>query len=204
MLLIIALSLWANYVDADSYKILYVNDANLKYNDGRKVQKGDIISDASSIRWEKVKQAVKVINQTTKRQVLFTGRNYVRPEGTDALVYIKHASTQASGNSIHAKLYNIFSNQYELLDSIEIPTEMELSDDCYFTAAYMYGDTKIVNRLNHQDGNVIIDKSLFHVGDKYLDPRDVTLSIEYVNKHENKYIFIKDNIDLLIFPEKIE
>ena len=157
LLIIVVLSLWANLVFADSYKILYVNDANLTYKDGRKVQKGDVISDASSIKWEKAKQAVKVINQSTKRQALFTGRNYVRPEGADALVYIRHASTQASGNSIHAKLYNTFRGQYELLDSIEVPTDLELSEDCYFTAAYMYGDTKIVNRLNYKDGDVIID-----------------------------------------------
>ena len=38
LLIIVVLSLWANLVFADSYKILYVNDANLTYKDGRKVQ----------------------------------------------------------------------------------------------------------------------------------------------------------------------
>ncbi len=204
LLIIVVLSLWANLVFADSYKVLYVNDANLTYKDGRKVQKGDVISDASSIKWEKAKQAVKVINQSTKRQALFTGRNYVRPEGADALVYIRHASTQASGNSIHAKLYNTFRGQYELLDSIEVPTDLELSEDCYFTAAYMYGDTKIVNRLNYKDGDVIIDKSIFHVDDKVLEPRDVTLSIEYVNRKENKNVYVRDKIELLVIPETLE
>ena len=68
----------------------------------------------------------------------------------------------------------------------------------------MYGDTKIVNRLNYKDGDVIIDKSIFHVDDKVLEPRDVTLSIEYVNRKENKNVYVRDKIELLVIPETIE
>lgn len=204
LILLTVLSLWAISISAENYKILYINDASLKYNDGRKVEKGDIISDASTIKWEKEKQAVKVINLSTKKQSLFTSTEWARSKGLGALVYVRRASTQASGNSFHAKLFNTFKSEYELLDSIEVETDLKLSDDCYFTAAYMYGDTKLVKKLGHQNGHVIIDKSLFNIDDKKLDPRDVSLSIEYVMKQEKKYIFVKDKIDLLVFPEKIE
>lgn len=204
LIFLAALSMWASSISAENYKILYINDASLKYNDGRKVEKGDTISDASTIKWEKEKQAVKVINLSTKKQSLFTSTEWARSKGLGALVYVRRASTQASGNSIHAKLYNTFRGQYELLDSIEVPTDLELSEDCYFTAAYMYGDTKIVNRLNYKDGDVIIDKSIFHVDDKVLEPRDVTLSIEYVNRKENKNVYVRDKIELLVIPETIE
>ena len=204
LIIITALSLWAGLLIAENYKVLYVNDTSLTYNDGRKVEKGDIISDANTIKWEKEKQAVKVINLTTKKQSLFTSTEWARSKGLGALVYVRRASTQASGNSFYAKLFNTFKNEYELLDSIEVETDIELSDSCYFTAAYMYGDTKLVKRLSHHDGKVIIDKSLFDIDNKKLDPRDVSLSVEYVNKQEMKYTFVRDKIDLLVFPEKIE
>ena len=204
LFLVAIMSLAISHVCADNYKILYVNDPSLTYKDGRKVQKGDVISDASSIKWEKERQAVKVINQSTKRQTLFTSREWVRAKGTGALVYIQQASTQASGNSSYAKLYNSFKSQYELLDSIRIPTDMEQSDNCYFTVAYMYGDTKITKRLGQEDGAAIIDMTLFDVDDKKLEPRDVVLSVEYVNKKEYKTIFVKDKVQLYIIPEKIE
>ena len=204
LIIITALSLWAGLLIAENYKVLYVNDTSLTYNDGRKVEKGDIISDANTIKWEKEKQAVKVINLTTKKQSLFTSTEWARSKGLGALVYVRRASTQASGNSYYAKLFNTFKNEYELLDSIEVETDIELSDSCYFTAAYMYGDTKLVKKLSHQKGKVIIDKSLFDIDNKKLDPRDVTLSIEYVNKLEKKYTFVRDKIDLLVYPEIVE
>ena len=204
LIILTALSLWAGLLSAENYKVLYVNDTSLTYNDGKKVEKGDIISDANTIKWEKEKQAVKVINLTTKKQSLFTSTEWARTKGLGALVYVRRASTQASGNSYYAKLFNTFKNEYELLDSIEVETDIELSDSCYFTAAYMYGDTKLVKRLSHHDGKVIIDKSLFNIDDKKLDPRDVTLSVEYVNKQEMQYTFVRDKIDLLVFPEKME
>lgn len=204
LIILTALSLWAGLLSAENYKVLYVNDTSLTYIDGKKVEKGDVISDANTIKWEKEKQAVKVINLTTKKQSLFTSTEWARAKGLGALVYVRRASTQASGNSYYAKLFNTFKNEYELLDSIEVETDIELSDSCYFTAAYMYGDTKLVKRLSHHDGKVIIDKSLFDIDNKKLDPRDVTLSVEYVNKQEMKYTFVRDKIDLLVFPERIE
>ncbi len=204
LLMLISVSLWINCVYATDYKVLFVNDANLKYRDGRTVKKGDIISDANTIKWEKERQAVKVINQSTKRMALFTGKNWVRAKGSGALVYIKHSSTQAGDDNIYAKLFNIFDSQYELMDMIEIPTDIEQSDECYFTASYMYGDTKLMKKLAHKDSNVIIDLSLFNIEDKKLEPRDVQLSIEYVNEKEMKTISVRDNVDIFIIPAEIE
>lgn len=206
LLMLISLSLWIDLSYSEDYKVLFVNDANLKYSNGKAVKKGDVISDVNSIKWELEKQAVKVISQVTKKIALFTGKEWVRAKGTEALVYTKHTSTQVTDNSddIYTKLFSIFDNEYELMDSIEITTDIELSDVCYFTAAYMYGDAKIVKKLGHKDNHIIIDMSLFHVDDKNLEPRDVQLSIEYVNEKEFRTISVRDEIDLLIIPKMIK
>ena len=202
--MLIAACLWINSACADSYKVLFVNDTNLKYTNGKVVKKGDVISDVSTINWEKERQAVKVINQSTKRITLFTGKNWVRAKGSGAMVYIKHTSTQITDDNFYAKLFSIFDSQYDLMDKIEVSTDIELSDNCYFTAAYMYGDTKLVKKLGHEDDKVIIDMSLFNIDGKVLEPRDIEISIEYVNERDMKTISVRDGIDIFIIPETVD
>ena len=84
---------------------------------------------------------------------------------------------------------------------IEIPTEIELSDSCYFTVSYMYGDTKISKTLVHKDHHIIIDMTLFQSESKILEPRDIKLSIEYVNQDKSSR-YIRD-VDIFVFPKVI-
>lgn len=199
--MLISICLWINcaYADDGNYKVLYVNDTNLKYTDGKPVKNGDVIRDIDAIKWDKEKQAVKVINLSTKRIILFTKKAWKRQKGISTLGEDRLFSTQTSGDS------TIFASQYDLMDSIEIPieipTEIELSDSCYFTVSYMYGDTKISKTLVHRDHHVIIDMTLFQSEGKILEPRDIKLSIEYVNQDKGtKYI---RNVDIFVFPKVI-
>ena len=195
--MLIGICLWINctYADGDNYKVLYVNDTNLKYTDGKPVKNGDVIRDIDAIKWDKEKQAVKVINLSTKRISLFTKKAWKRQKGISTLGEDRTFSTQTSGDSI------IFASQYDLMDSIEIPTEIELSDSCYFTVSYMYGDTKISKTLVHKDHHIIIDMTLFQSESKILEPRDIKLSIEYVNQDKSSR-YIRD-VDIFVFPKVI-
>lgn len=122
-----------------------------------------------------------------------------RQKGISTLGEDRTFSTQTSGDSI------IFASQYDLMDSIEIPieipTEIELSDSCYFTVSYMYGDTKISKTLVHKDHHIIIDMTLFQSESKILEPRDIKLSIEYVNQDKSSR-YIRD-VDIFVFPKVI-
>ena len=74
LLLLSCLGMWLSYANADNYKVLFVNDASLTYNNGKAVKVGDTFSDVNAIKWQKDKQAVKVFNLTTKKQMLMLGK----------------------------------------------------------------------------------------------------------------------------------
>ena len=57
-ILLLLLSLGIGYAQAGHFKVLFVNDANLKYTNGKIVKVGDTFSDANDIAWQKEKQAV--------------------------------------------------------------------------------------------------------------------------------------------------
>jgi hypothetical protein len=60
----------------------------------------------------------------------------------------------------------------------------------------------LTKKLKSKNGNtVILDKSIFEVDGKQLGPRDITLSIEYVNNDEELPIFVKDGIEVTYIPD---
>ena len=74
----IAILLWLSMcigqLSADEYKVLLVNDASLKFTNGKVVRVGDVFTDVKDINWQKEKQAVKAINLTTRKPILFVGK----------------------------------------------------------------------------------------------------------------------------------
>lgn len=208
LLLLSCLGLWFSHASADNYKVLFINDATLTYNNGKHVKVGDTFTDVNTIKWQKDKQAVKVFNLTTKKQMLMLGKQYMRKTGMEALISSKRLSTNDfmdtsdTPKTIYEKLGSVFDSQYDLLDTIELPADVELNDKCYFQATYKYGDTILTKKLKSKNGNtVILDKSIFEVDGKQLGPRDITLSIEYVNNDEELPIFVKDGIEVTYIPD---
>lgn len=199
---------------ADEFKVLFVNDASLKFiqgiNHGKKVEVGDKFSKAEDILWEKEKQAIKAVNMKSMKQSLFVGKNWVKKSGIDALIHHRRLSTHDSFDELHKEmplyeiLPKIFEDQYDLLDSLEIEANVPLSDTCYFQVTYEYGDTKLTKKLMHERQTIIIDKSLFLVDDEALEPRDIILTIDYVDERTGIIIFVKDNIELTVYPNELE
>ena len=209
LILLICLGMWLSYASADNYKVLFVNDATLSYNNGKKVKVGDTFTDVNAIKWQKDKQAVKVFNLTTKKQMLMLGKQYIRQTGMDALISSKRLSTNDfmddAPKTIYEKLGSVFDNQYDLLDPIEVHSDVQLNEKYYFQATYKYGDTMITKKLKSKNGNtVILDKTIFEIDGKKLGPRDIELSIEYVNTDVGLPIFVKDGIEVTYIPDVLE
>lgn len=197
LLLLLSLMLGTNQIQADNFKVLFVNDTNLKYINGKGVKVGDVFSDVKEILWEKEKQAVKAINLSTKKQTLFVGKNWMKKTGIDALLHHRHLSThdevvEGAEDTLYDKLARTFEDQYDLLDSVSVETAVPLSEKSYFQIAYDYGDTRLSKKLSHKGQNVIIDMSLFHVDNEKLEPRDIKLTIDYVDGTTGQTIFVKE------------
>jgi hypothetical protein len=63
----------------------------------------------------------------------------------------------------------------------------------------------LTKKLTSKNANtVILDKSIFEVDGKQLGPRDVVLSLEYVNTEAGMPIFVKDGIEVTFIPDILD
>jgi len=203
-----------SYALADNYKVLFVNDTHLRFvksiNHGKKVERGDLFSDVKDILWEQEKQAVKVINTKTMKQSLLVGKYWVKKSGIDALIHERHLSTHkkndesAQDTLSYENLPFIFDEEYDLLDSIEINANAILPSTGYFRATYEYNDTIITKKLASEENTIVIDTTLFNVDGECIEPRDIIVSIDFVDTEKGITIFVKDNISINVYPAKLE
>ena len=157
---------------------------------------------------EKEKQAIKAINVVTKKQALFVGKSWIKKSGIDAMFHNRHLSThdeldENAEVTIFDKLARTFEDQYDLLDSVIVETQVELSAKRYFQITYKYGDTRLTKKLSHSGKNVIIDTSIYNVDEEKLEPRDVMLTIDYINEDTGETIYVKD-VEISYIPNKID
>ena len=209
IILLLVLSLGINYVYAGNFKVLFVNDASLKYTNGKAVKVGDTFKAAEDINWQKDKQAVKAIDMSTKKQLIFLGKEWTRKGGLDVLVSSKRLSTHdAAGLPPEQQdpFSGIFDDEYLLLDPIEIPVKesIALDDNGHFEVTYDYGDTRLTKPLKQNGHAVILDKSIFEVDGKKLEPRDIVISIDYIAADSPIPTLAKDKIDIIYIPDVLE
>lgn len=193
--------------EATTYKVLRLNHPQIFIN-GKLAKAGDTFDDSAVIRWTKDKQAMQVIDMDSKKRYLMVARPSEKKELTalEILTRTNHLSTHAPGDEVEPfdKLEMSIAQAYDLFDQITIPTDIIVNDTHYFRATYVYGDTRITKRLKYENGCIVIDKSLFHVDNKQLEPRDITIDIDYVIRTPANAVFIKDNIQITAVPDHLE
>lgn len=207
--LLLVLSLGISYVYAGNFKVLFVNDANLKYTNGKAVKVGDTFKAAEDINWQKDKQAVKAIDMSTKKQMIFLGREWTRKGGLDALVSSKRLSTHdAAGLPPEQQdpFSGIFDDEYLLLDPIEIPVKesIALDGNNHFEVTFDYGDTRLTKTLKQNGRALVLDKSIFEVDGEKLEPRDIVISIDYIAADSPIPTLAKDKVDIIYIPDVLE
>ena len=194
---------------ADDYKILYTNSKDVLV-DGKKVQVGATFNDKSVITWAKdvERQAIKAVNTKTNKMCLFVSQSLEKNSLTalEILTANKHLSTHAAYQegqdiSIPIKLRKSFEENYELLDTLVIDTNVKLPPSLALIATYTYGDARVSKTLKTENGQVFIDRKLFSIDGKALQPRDVTLNLDLYNKDDGMYTFIKADVQLMVIPE---
>ena len=194
------------FLYADRYKILFMNYPTLHIN-GKPAKVGDVFDDKAIVRWSKERQAMRVFNLDKKKQILMVAHT-VNPKGnsiTDILTANKHLSTHSTSSqtppSLLRMLQHTFEKQYDLMDTIKINTPISLSDKKYFQASYYYGDSRITKKLNSNGGEVYIDRSIFNIDGKQLEPRDVEIDIDFVDETDSTFAFVCSGIEIYIVPE---
>lgn len=194
---------------ADDYKVLFTNSNDVLI-DGKKVQVGATFNDKSVITWTKgvERQAIKAVNTKTNKMCLFVSQSMEKNSLTalEILTANKHLSTHAAymegmDIGIPIKLRKSFEENYELLDTLIIDTNVKLPSSLSLIATYTYGDARISKTLKTDNGQIFIDRKLFSIDGKALQPRDVTLTFDLYNKDIDMYTFIKGDVQLMVIPE---
>ncbi len=194
---------------AGQYKILKMNHPQIMINN-RLAKIGDVFNEKAVIKWQKDGQAMQVIDIDSNKRYVMVAKPTVPKEASmlNLLTRIGHLSTHhevdTTMQSEFDKLECSIESSYDLFDTIEIPTKITVDESHYFLGTYRYGDARISKRLHHKNGNIIIDKSLFNVDDKKLEPRDIELTINYIIKTISNAVFIKNNIKISIIQEELE
>ena len=189
---------------ADNYKILATNSPQILV-DGKQAKVGMTFSDQSKIVWKKEKQAMRVVNLQTRKQAMMVAYSLQKNSQTayEILTTNKHLSTHDGRDTFFARLRRLFAPSYVLMDAILIPTDIVFSDSCYLYASYDYGDAQVSKRLKVVDGNIVIDRTLFNIEGRQLEPRDILLSIEYRDDLRGTSAFVKADIEITVVPEQL-
>jgi hypothetical protein len=209
LILLLLLGLGISYANAGKFKVLFVNDASLTYTNGKPVKVGDTFGSAEEVNWQKEKQAIKAFDMTAKKQFIFLSHQDPRKNGFSALVNDKRLSTHAAAGLPEDQkdpFSDIFEEEYLLLDPIEIPVKegIALGDEGHFEVTYDYGDTRLSKTLKQEGRKLILDKSIFEVDGEKLEPRDITISIDYVSADSPIPTLAKEKIDIIYIPDVIE
>ena len=192
---------------ADRYKILFMNYPTLLIN-GKAVKVGYVFDDNAVVRWSKERQAMRVFNLDKKKQILMVA-HAVDPKGnsiSDILTANKHLSTHSSSlktsPNVLRLLSSMFEKQYDLMDTIVVNSPISLSENKYFQASYYYGDSRITKRLSSNGNDVYIDRTLFNIDGRQLEPRDVTIDIDFIDETNSTYAFVCAGVEIFVVPEK--
>jgi len=137
---------------ARKYKILYLNSQRITI-DGKPAMVGHTFSEHALIGWTEERQAMKVIDTETNTRYLLVAKMAEGRQQTayDILTRNKHLSTHDDGLDVKSsisKLRMSIADRYDLMDRIELPTELKADETHYFLATYDYGDTRLTKRLS--------------------------------------------------------
>lgn len=186
-------------VSADNFKILYLTTPDIIIG-GKTYKVGDVFAGDIPIKWSAPRQAMKVLNTTTKKQSLVVAEKYSGCKSADMNSYFvqsKQLSTRQGEIINTMELGIVLGEQHYMLDSIAVRTSLQVDDAHFFFASYDYNGEKINKKLNYKDGNLIFDRSLYSIDGKAVEPFDVTLSVWYMDGNAKTRTLVTDKMTVL-------
>lgn len=121
---------------------------------------------------------------------------------TDSLYLIRKAQRDSVEHAILNQ--SIFCDSYFMMDEpilIPVPPEV-MKDSCMFTMGYNLNHKFTRRPMKYTDGHLILDHSLFNLDGEQMEPCDLWLFIEYIDKSTDIKISVKD-INIVVIPEKL-
>lgn len=188
----------------DLYKILFLNTPSIQI--GKKTCKtGDCFEGNSQIEWTHPDQAMKVLNMQNQRQSIILSKQYKAQKSTSLTTYLtqnKHLSTRNGTALTLPQLKKYLANTFYLLDSIEVKTLQPTDQYHYFYIAYTYQKEIINKRIRCHEGAFVIDRSLFIIDGRPIEPFDTTLKVFYLDEKSEKQMLVTDRLHLISIKQE--
>lgn len=176
----------------ESYKILFLNTPYIHIG-GKDCKVGDSFDGNAPIHWDNEKQAMKVLCVDTQRQSIVVAKHF-KKEGSKSLsaylVQNKHLSTRGGVRLSLIELKRNLSDTFYLIDSISVSTTMPTDEKHFFYVAYNYKGETINKRVTCSEGTFVLDRSLFYIDNKPIDPFEATLSVFYLDEQKNECLLL--------------
>lgn len=186
-------------INATEFKIIALNTPTIEIG-GQNLTKGDRFSDSESISWQSPRQAMKVVNLSTKEQSLIVSERFAQTKSKSLSNYLK-ASKNLSTRS--GKLNNVvaigsyLNGNFYLDDSITVKTTFPTDNNRFFFIAYDRNGETINKRIQCLDGAFTLTKEIFSIDGKGFKPEETTVSVFYYDTSIDALTLLSNNMNII-------
>ena len=185
---------------ADNFKILFLTTPSITIG-GKTCKVGDTFAGDAAISWTAPRQAMKVLNTTTKKQSLVVAEKFSGSKSADMNSYFvqsKQLSTRQGELINTMELGIVLGESHYMLDSIAVKTSLPVDANHFFFASYDYNGETINKMLTCKDGELVFDRKLYTIDGKAIEPFDLPLSVWYMDRGTGTRTLVTDK--MLILP----
>ena len=184
----------------DKYRILFLNTETVMV-DNRLLHVGDTLSDSQQIHWSCERQAMKVANLRTHGQrVLVANKDMLRKPCTLSamLSSVRSLSTRDGQILTIYHLHEALGGEIVLADSVKHEVAFPVDAAHYFFISYRYQGEIIYKMLPQMPGYFVIDRSIFFIDGKAIEPFSTIVSIYYQDGDERR--LVAEDCSLVVVP----
>lgn len=187
----------------DNWRILFLNTPEIVIN-GNTLHQGDTFQDPGHINWSAPRQAMKVMNLSTRKQRLLVSEQFAKAKAHTLKEFLKGEKSLFTRQGILTTLTEIndyLSDTFYLADSIIVATTLPTDNTHYFYASYLYQGECINKRLYTHRGEFVITPALYTIDGTAIPPFDITLKVYYYDTSKESATLLSDRMQILPLPD---
>lgn len=187
----------------DNWRILFLNTPEIVIN-GKTLHQGDTFQDPGHINWSAPRQAMKVMNLSTRKQRLLVSEQFAKAKAHTLKEFLKGEKSLFTRQGILTTLTEIndyLSDTFYLADSIIVATTLPTDNTHYFYASYLYQGECINKRLYTHRGEFVITPALYTIDGTAISPFDITLKVYYYDTSKESATLLSDRMQILPLPD---
>ena len=183
----------------DNWRILFLNTPEIVIN-GKTLHQGDTFQDPGHINWSAPRQAMKVMNLSTRKQRLLVSEQFAKAKAHTLKEFLKGEKSLFTRQGILTTLTEIndyLSDTFYLADSIIVATTLPTDNTHYFYASYLYQGECINKRLYTHRGEFVITPTLYTIDGTSIPPFETTLKVYYYDESKGSTTLLSNGMHII-------